>query len=786
MSLEAPTRWQRSNTLKLKMTMPVTLLTASLLIITVWMMFGFFRQELQKTIGREQAALVRILAEQIDDGLRVVERHLQVLATKIDPRVFSSADLAELFLEQQWSSQLLFGSGLAVFASDGSLLATSQSTPCMCRDDCQWQRQLQITLRSRIPRILPYIPPADAVAPAEPQPMVLFTVPLFDKEGRLLGAMGGAMKMFDRETLGYLREFSQGDGSYLSLIGSEHCLIIESSGDWHLNPVNTWQASSLRRLKDPGRVETGISPGTNGEDSLSSVTRLEKINWIIGVHEPLSRVYAPLVTLKKELALALGMEIVVAALAVWLLMRHLMKPLQTLTRKMILAEHSERMDDDDTSSVLVPVHGDELAVLQKCFDQLLQRVGRQRYRLQKQLEQLQSLLDAVPNPIFYTDNNGHYIGFNKAFKEHIGSPRHLMLGDKLEQGLPHTIVRIVENCCGQTSFKHRSEQELIFADGLEHPVIFSAAAYQRIDSSTPGVVGTLIDISARRKVEEKLRKLSRAVEQSPNSIIVTDIDGRIEYVNSTFCRITGYDPDEVFGANPRILNAGNAPKEYFKTLWQTILSGHDWRGEFRNRKKNGEMFWEYALISPLKDHSGQVTHFVAVKQDITERKLADRREALVAKVLSLMSISGARADRIQDILHLIRDFTGCDYVGLHLKEGDSFPYYRSMGLETGVGMSDGNLEHDFADALPAIQNFSADSFCTQIIEGRVDVSRPCFTPKGSFWSAPGRKCTDNLKSNPCGHRFCQCLGVESVALIPCALRIRISACCRSSPQRKIV
>jgi PAS domain S-box-containing protein len=133
----------------------------------------------------------------------------------------------------------------------------------------------------------------------------------------------------------------------------------------------------------------------------------------------------------------------------------------------------------------------------------------------------------------------------------------------------------------------------------------------------------LHDITERKDTENRLRRLSRAVEQSPASIVITDTAGRIEYVNPKFVEVTGYTFEEVHGKNPRILKSGEMPPEGYKQLWSTITSGGEWRGEFHNKKKNGELYWEVASISPLMNETGIITHFLAVKEDITERKRAE-------------------------------------------------------------------------------------------------------------------------------------------------------------------
>jgi PAS domain S-box-containing protein len=137
------------------------------------------------------------------------------------------------------------------------------------------------------------------------------------------------------------------------------------------------------------------------------------------------------------------------------------------------------------------------------------------------------------------------------------------------------------------------------------------------------VYGVSRDITARRQSEEQLRKLSRAVEQSHASIVITDPSGIIEYVNPYFTTLTGYSPEEAIGQNPRILKSGRTPTEAYRDLWRTIKSGGEWHGEFCNRKKNGELYWESVSISPVLDDAGNITHFVAVKEDVTRRKQAD-------------------------------------------------------------------------------------------------------------------------------------------------------------------
>ena len=134
------------------------------------------------------------------------------------------------------------------------------------------------------------------------------------------------------------------------------------------------------------------------------------------------------------------------------------------------------------------------------------------------------------------------------------------------------------------------------------------------------------DITERKQNEQEIRKLNTAINQSPSSIVITDHQGKIEYVNKSFCEVTGYRFDEALGKNPRILKTDFHPKEYYSELWDTISTGNTWRGVFRNKTKSGEYYWERAVVSPIIDENKQITHYLAIKENITQEKIA--QEAL--------------------------------------------------------------------------------------------------------------------------------------------------------------
>lgn len=178
----------------------------------------------------------------------------------------------------------------------------------------------------------------------------------------------------------------------------------------------------------------------------------------------------------------------------------------------------------------------------------------------------------------------------------------------LQTSDPHVVATAI--------WRHRRKDgSVFFAEVASHEAPYQGRAAR---------YACAIDVTKRIRDEQRIRRLSQAIEQSPAATAITDIEGRIQYVNAKFIEVSGYSSEELIGQNPRVIKSGLTPPAVYENLWKTIKSGSDWRGVIRNRKKSGELYWECEVISPVKNERGEVIEFIAVKEDITARMEAEQ------------------------------------------------------------------------------------------------------------------------------------------------------------------
>lgn len=246
---------------------------------------------------------------------------------------------------------------------------------------------------------------------------------------------------------------------------------------------------------------------------------------------------------------------------------------------------------------------------------------RANNELRNSKEKLQAILDNTTAAIFIKDTDGRYVLFNRYIKTLFNLTDDQYIGKTDYDYFPKENADIFRaNDLKVIKAKTALEFEEVVPqkDGLHTYIAVKFPLYD-VTGAIYAVGGISTDITGRKLAEEELRKMSRAVSQCPVTVMITDAKGNIEYTNPKFSQLTGYASEEVIGKNPRILKSGETSPEVYKHLWKTISAGNEWRGEIRNKKKNGELYWENISISAIKDN-GVITHYVAVTEDITKHK----------------------------------------------------------------------------------------------------------------------------------------------------------------------
>lgn len=265
-------------------------------------------------------------------------------------------------------------------------------------------------------------------------------------------------------------------------------------------------------------------------------------------------------------------------------------------------------------------------------------------------QRFQTMFEQAPVGITLSNSlNDEHIEINSKFAEILGRTKDeiKILGWKSithPDDLQEDMEQMAKMNAGETK-GYQMKKRYIRPDGSAVWVYMTIAKINDEDHQYPQNLCMIEDITDRINNEDKIRILSRAIEQSPVSIVITDTKGNIEYVNPKFTQTTGYSREEAIGANPRILKSETKSSNDYIQLWETINSGNDWHGEFLNVKKNGEPFYESASISPVFDDNGKITHFIAVKEDITDKKKNEEQIKTLSTVVEQSPLMISITDR---------------------------------------------------------------------------------------------------------------------------------------------
>jgi diguanylate cyclase (GGDEF)-like protein/PAS domain S-box-containing protein len=594
----------------------VTLFTLGIIVIGTWILSLSISKQLhddmQKQLADQQSSIAAILATQVDEELRERLSVLEKIGEKIAPISLIDHKHLQTTLEEQLVIQRLFNAGAFVVGADGVAVASIPSSIKRAGVSYMERDYIIAALKKGEATIT-----RPVIGKVLGTPLFNIVVPVRDSQGTVVAALVGVTDLGKPNFLDKVFQNRYSKTGYFLLEDAKNRLIITGTDKNRI--MQSLPPPGVNKLIDRhvnGFDDTGITVSPIGVKVLASAKRIHIADWFIVVALPVEEAFAPIEDMKKHIMLLASLMVLVAGGLIWWMLKRELVPMFTAVKQLAALSKA------GGSHLPLPTGvNNEIGELISGFNNLLDVLG-------KRSAQLHTLLQTIPDLIWLKDANGIYISCNSAFERLYGTKEADIIGktdyDFVDKQQADSF-RENDRKAMMANQAVSNEEWLTFTDdgyrGLFETI---KVPVKNANGQVIGVLGISRDITQRKATELKLRMLSTAIEQSPTSVAITDTGPKIEYINSAFTKEAGYTLEEVFGKNPRVLQSGITDTKVYDDMWSNLTKGESWQGEFVNKRKNGEIYYEEAYISPIQDDDGKVSHYVAVKLDVTSRKAAER------------------------------------------------------------------------------------------------------------------------------------------------------------------
>ncbi|ABQ25487.1 PAS domain S-box protein [Geotalea uraniireducens] len=610
----------RNMSLKTRMALAVSSLFVVFTTTLVCFAVSYYEREYKKTISRQQYALVSSLANSVDDKLEILLNALEAGSPKISLDDITNADSAQRFLDNRFTLTSLFDNGLFIISRDGRLIAESPYLPNRRGKDISFRDFYKKTVAAGRPQISePYLSTHNP-----DQPAIMLTVPIFDRQGKMLAILGGSINLMGKNILQGLTPFNIGATGYIYLCDSNRNLIVHPDKSRIMKPGTPPGVNMMFDRAIAGFEGSGETVNSSGVTVLASFKHLRTTDWILAANYPVAEAYAPLHKAVYYFVSAITVGVLAVLLLAWLLMKRLTEPLLAFTR------HVESLPEKAGAQKQIAVDSsDEIGTLAKAFNAMLCELERRQEALRESEERYKAVFQNSHTVMMLLDpETAEIVDVNTAACRFYGHAKDELTRMRVTEinTLPPSEVfaemnlarREERNCF---SFRHR------LADGSIRDV--------EVHGGPVRVKGKLLlfsvihDITARKEAEDAFNASHTLLEKTLASLneavfIVETKTREIQDCNITALKMFGYERDQLIGARTSCLHVTEENSEWFGS---EMLKSYERKGYFevlfQMKRADGTVFPSEHFVTPIYDSDGNITSNVCVVRDITERKRAE-------------------------------------------------------------------------------------------------------------------------------------------------------------------